>query len=169
MRILTLGIKTIDRSQFKDIIKTYLNKPGKGCLYGSTEIKLQNGLVTSGWKRWTSLEDFGDYNYGLSYKLKRDAKILTIDSMEAYLEALKKYSCKAYEGARKDSLDFSKICKDYDAFHLTEDAFYKMRMIFTRHDIEDFYSYDSETWVVFNPDCINYGSVLSRGNVVTDW
>ena len=66
-------------------------------------------------------------------------------------------------------IDFKRLSEDYDAFHLTEDAFWEMRLmyfdLFTRatHKImADFYSYDCETWIIFNYDIINQGSIMNH-------
>ena len=177
MRILSLGLREIDLSRFKPVEKTILNKPdfGSGCLWGSTEIKLKSGAVTSSWK--TFLDDSSiskDGDFGLSFTLHKNSKVLEIDSFEEYVYAMREY--KKEEGIGrgycKYQLDFSKISRDYDAFHLTEDAFYELRLpLYELNDpvykyrMDNFYSYDAETWIIFNPRCINLGSILTRNNI----
>ena len=170
MRILTIGINEIKPELFHPITSTSLNKPDPregGCLWGSTQINLLNGC-TSDWKRWTYSEEFKDSSYGVSYKLHKKAKILEIKSEDDYVKAMLKYAHLEYGYPWEYSLDFSKISKDYDAFHLTRKAFWEMRIKFIECDgkkYRDFYSYDAESWIIFNPDCINYGSVINRNDV----
>ena len=82
------------------------------------------------------------------------------------------------------SLNFVDLSKDYDAFHLTYDGLCSLRSdidIFFRaggdsnnlmvrffKNHRDFYSYDAETWILFNLDCINKGSILNHDNVNSD-
>lgn len=66
-------------------------------------------------------------------------------------------------------IDWKKLSKDYDAFHLTERAFWEMRLPLSNilecedgSELCDFYSYDCESWILFNLDCINWGSVINQ-------
>ena len=66
-------------------------------------------------------------------------------------------------------INFKKLSEDYDAFHLTEDAFLQIRLMYfqlftrTTHKVmADFYSYDCETWIIFNYDIINQGSIMNH-------
>lgn len=186
-RILVAGISEIDLSRFNNpadklieevCIISYLNKPN-GCLWGST--MTPNAEFLSDWVRWVWQEDFhiGKYKKGISFTLKKKSRICTIDTPEDYKNMMKTYSKLMYtEGEYRNSsvnrriIDFKKLANDYDAFHLTESAFWEMRFpLFRRGDwyrdeegIEfgDFYSYDCETWILFNLDCINKGSILNH-------
>ena len=70
----------------------------------------------------------------------------------------------------KAYINFEKLSKDYDAFHLTQDACYEMRMIyppiyrrnFPHRMLADFYGYDCESWIIFNYDIINQGSIMNH-------
>ena len=172
MRIATMGIETIDPEKFQNNGDTFLNKPRFG-LYGSTLIK-ENSNLRTGWLDFI----FGDwqekskkYSKGISYTLHKKSKIFTIDSIEDYIELLEKYNERihAYDNRYRISIDWNEFARDYDAFHLTEDAFWELRMIYTEQNnedgtvdrLEDFYSYDCETWIIFNLDCINMGSVYN--------
>lgn len=179
-RILIAGIKEIDRDLFcspnmeKPFMRdmSYLNKPN-GCLWGST--LLYNEEYPSDWLRWTAQEDFylDKYNgTGLSFKLSKKARICTIDSVESYKNLMKKYAkdrdgiCILYEKV----IDWVKLAQDFDAFHLTKFAFDEMRLARFSSELIcedgsrlcDFYSYDCESWIIFNLDCINWGSVLNH-------
>lgn len=187
MRILTTGIKGIDPERFKPITEKGsgcgLNKPDYGyCLYGSTMIKNPNGSVYSDWKRFTATDYSGkDRSYGISYKLKKSAKIFEVGSLDDYKKLIARYPL---DEGFQIAIDFFKLSQDYDAFHLTTDAFWDLRMPTMYYDehtlkitnwfkeqrdigkhIADFYAYDAETWLIFNIDCINFGSILSHGNI----
>lgn len=173
MRILTTGFTELDRNKFKSIeeSKIDLNKVN-GCLYGSTEVKLPNGCVTSSWNRWTQKEECKNYRYGISYTLRKSAHVYEVSCYEDYDKLMKKYKMPSKYGIKgKYCIDFLKLSKDYDAFHLTENAFWDMRLPYLDSNFdrsyEDFYSYDAETWIILNFDAIHPGSILSRNNVDT--
>lgn len=175
VRILTLGAKQLDYNRKIDITEISLNKPvvTNNCLWGSTMIKLPGGKITSSWKNWVYCNYDGmDYKYGISFKLHRNSKILEIASMDDYINIMEKYKIKNVY-SDKYSLDFVKISKEYDAFHITEDAFWKLRMPmdsdFYKLKYEDFYSYDAESWIIFNLDSINRGSTLYHNNIVAGY
>jgi hypothetical protein len=77
---------------------------------------------------------------------------------------MNKYKHDTYDDSDRYCLDFEKISKEYDAFHLTEKAFYELRLPidegFYKLKYEDFYNYDAETWIIFNLNAINKGSVF---------
>lgn len=168
-RILTMGISELDPQKFNLKGNLELNKPRFG-LYGSTMYidKYRNRIMSS-WLEFVEGNEFhlNRYSNGISYKLNKKAKIYEIDSMEDYIDLMNKYPLEGY--CDKYMIDWNKFSKDYDAFHLTEKAFWKLRMIYSnKHYIEslgkivtmdDFYSYDCETWIIFNLDCINKGSI----------
>ena len=181
MRILVAGIGSLDKSKFNKISKTPvgdwqisaegLNKPNGG-LWGSTLIT--NGEYPSDWIRWVISEEFNINKYcnkrAISFTLKKKAKICTIASVDDYKAIMKKYSKPKYKDndCNEKVIDWVKLAKDYDAFHLTEDAFCKMRLpLYSIIDDEgcelsDFYSYDCESWVLLNLDYINEGSILNH-------
>ena len=146
-------------------------------------------LINSSWlyfieSDFTSCID--KYSKGVSFVLNRNAKVYTINTVEDYKKLYYDgYTIHCDETNYKytRSIDFEKLSKDYDAFHLTEDAFYYMRLPMyddilkvnytTASSEEDkinwkpvvlnnFYSYDCETWIIFNLDCINKGSILNH-------
>lgn len=108
---------------------------------------------------------------GISYTLHKNAKICTISCEEDYLDLMDNYSIEFKDNILEEAyIDFEKLSQDYDAFHLTEDAFCEMRIIYPpiyRRNIPhrmlaDFYSYDCETWIIFNYDIINQGSIMNH-------
>lgn len=161
MRILTAGIKELDREKFKTDGKIMLNKPFYG-LYGSTATYLYGKL----WSSWLDFVVGSEYsidkciNRGVTYTLHKNAKIYTIDNIDDYLNLLKDYPIMEYD---KKGVNWDKFKIDYDAFHLTLNGFYDLRLILDDYRdncrIQDFYAYDAETWIIFNFDCINLGSV----------
>lgn len=172
-RILHLGAKELDLNRTVNVTDTESNKPdfNSGCLWGSTLRTYNNGCVGSDWKDWTYCEEFKDYDYGVSFELKPDAKILEISSLEDYKKILVNYGHYSIFNRFKPKieLDMVKISREYDAFHLTEEAFRSMRL-FYRFDLsfESFYWYDAESWIVFNYKAIDESSIQYHDNVGVD-
>ena len=187
-RILVAGIDEIDPAKFKPVSDRennrmfYMNKPDN-CLYGSTY--LPDRLYKSGWLEWVALNDFytDKYRKGISFTLSKKARICNITCLEDYVTIAKKYSVKKYDNNDGFShpekvIDFVKLSKDYDCFHITEEAFYRLRLPWNNYEdlldesdgyyFSDFYSYDCETWIMFNLDCINYGSIINHNNILTE-
>lgn len=174
-RIFTAGIDEIDpyKFVFSSGRMSFLNKPD-GCLWGSTML---HSDYISDWIEWVACSDFhmDKYSRGISYKLKRNARICTVSNLSDYKSIMKKYSRLKYlneEPSRFNErvIDWDKLSKDYDAFHLTYEAFLLMRLPYNidmlidddGNYLSNFYSYDCETWILFNLDCINMGSVLNH-------
>lgn len=163
MRILTVGIHELDREKFKTDGKIMWNKPFYG-LYGSTATYL-DGKLWSNWIDFVLGTEYAINKYmggGITYTLHKNTKIYTIDNIDDYLNLLKDYSIMEYD---KRGVDWNKFKNDYDAFHLTLNGFFDLRLIydddryFDNCRIQHFYAYDAETWIIFNFDCINLGSV----------
>ena len=101
-----------------------------------------------------------------------------MDSLESYLELIREYgildTMNSMPDYKKYTVDWIELTKHYDAFHLTEDAFWNLRMLpstITYNDgafisLKDFYSYDCETWIMFNLECINKGSIMNHNNLI---
>ena len=179
-RILVLGAKEIDFSRIINVTHSVLNKPdfGSGCLWGSTLIKYSSCNIGSSWKEYVAnIYEDKDFDYGVSFKLHKNSKILEIANLNDYKNIMKQYSCLANHYDSKYCLDFVKISKEYDAFHLTEDAFWSMRLPMFNNpacelydlNYDNFYSYDAESWIIFNLNAINKGSILNHNNVVASW
>lgn len=175
MRILTAGISVLEREKFKDRSYDfdkayYLNKP-RGFIWGST-LQKRDGNAFSDWIRFVEDEQYNPkrFTQGISYTLHKNAKICTISCVEDYLDLMDKYSIVFKDDIYgKAYIDFGKLSADYDAFYLTEDAFWTMRLpseqLYTRNThkpMADFYSYDCETWIIFNYDAINQGSIMNH-------
>ena len=176
MRILTAGISVLEKEKFKDSSYDsdkayYLNKP-RGFIQCSTLIK-RDGKAYSDWIRLLENEQFNPKKYtdGISYTLHKNAKICTISCEEDYLDLMDNYFIEYKDDDISDKvyIDFKELSEDYDAFHLTEDAFLQMRLMYpqlftrTTHKVmADFYSYDCETWIIFNYDIINQGSIINH-------
>ena len=142
------------------------------------------------------------YSYGISYYLKNSAKVLEINSLDDYLNLILKYPnfidgseafykkqnrsiIEEFKEAVKNKPDsnvddlligvginFKEMKKDFDAFHLTKEAFYELRLIypdelrrFGQFVIFDFYSYDCESWLIFNYDAIDQSSIWVHENL----
>ena len=182
-RILVAGITEIDESKFRSATDkipegyydiSYLNKPN-GCLWGST--MTPNDYYLSDWLRWVSEEEFHVEKYevgAISFVLKKKARVCEISSVEDYKNLMKKYFKKKYRYKLFDRdntkiIDWEMLSRDYDAFHLTKKAFLEMRLPWDRDLLKDediylgdFYSYDCESWILFNLDCINKGSIMNH-------
>lgn len=142
------------------------------------------------------------YSYGISYYLKNSAKVLEINSLDDYLNLILKYPnfidgseafykkqnrtiIEEFKEAVKNKpnsnfddnligvgINFKEMKKDFDAFHLTENGFYELRLIypdelrrFGQFVIYDFYSYDCESWIIFNYDAIDQSSIWVHDNL----
>jgi len=126
------------------------------------------GYKTTGWLNWCISAEYRPDRYykGISYTLHKKAKVYTVNSYRDYMNLLSKYK-RIDRVFDKVGIDFDKLKLDYDAFHLTEEGFYELRLLFNEYRteegktyyIDNFYSYDCETWIIFNLDCINKGSI----------
>ena len=175
-RILTIGTKEIDFNRAINVTKTMLNKPDfvSNVLWGSSLIKYSGYKVGSSWVDFVRNDYLDkDYKYGVSFTLNRNSRILEITNLDDYKRVMEKYSCKEYNDEEYKSLDFVKISKDYDAFHLTLEAFWSMKLPMDKEfynlKFRDFYSYDTESWVIFNLNAINKGSILNHNNIFAYW
>lgn len=163
MRILSCGIQYLSKDKFRPVLNTYfdLNKPIFG-LWGSTY--LPDKKYKSDWLRFINNRHFhlDKFNKAISFTLYRSANIYEVNYVEDYFNLLEKYYIIEHDdGDIRKYIDFEKLSKDYDAFHLTEEAFWKMKSIYNT-DYADFYCYSCETWIMFNLDCINLGSIQNH-------
>lgn len=169
MKLITTGITEIREELFHRVLndtKDNRNKPFGG-LWASTYFQDEENNHYSSWINWCRnnyLEDADDellqkYSNGIVFELKPETKIYQIDSMDEYLKCLEKYSIILKMFRLKKGIDFEKLSLDYDAIHLTENAIWQMRFILDRSDIMDFYSWDAESFILFNLDCIVQDSI----------
>lgn len=122
----------------------FLFKPS-GATWTSSYIK--EGAVASDWVRWCFNEqpDWLEGKIGVLFEASPDAYIYEIDGKESYFDLLKKYPLvtveklnQAYRDIYRDQpmtdklasfwFDWEAIAKDYDAVHLTQKAFWQLRM-----------------------------------------
>ena len=167
-KIVTYGINKIDKDQFEPISNEPFdirNKPHGG-LWGSVYTP-NNGIFMSDWVRFVyyDLPIKRRSRYYVTYKLKSDAKLFTLDTLDDYLGMMDKYLYipDAYI-YNKYQIDFEKLSKDYDAIHVTEKAVTEMRMFLLNEiatTLSDFYHYDVDSYILFNLDCIDRKSVKS--------
>lgn len=166
MKLITTGISELDIQRFTPITNDkydFRNKP-LGGLWASTYYEDEEYGYSSEWISFCRYDFFRDaeqnlidkylqkYKNGVIFEIKDDSKICEIDNISDYLRILKTYSRIVEE---KMALDFEKLSKDYDVIHLTENAVNEMRFILDYRNIIDFYSWDCESFIIFNLDCID--------------
>ena len=114
------------------------------------------------------------YKKGISFTLNKNAKILNIDSIDKYISLLMDHHeimdrRVYYEGIIAPDWNYS--INNYDAVHVECDLIYNYTLRYNMlpvniNDIvykaNGFYSYDAESWLIINPDCINKGSILNH-------
>lgn len=119
---ITLGKTVLTKETFK-APKNRFVKPDGGiwaCRYTPDE------EFVSEWQRWCKFEQFpGNWNQGVVFNLKPNARIYTIDSYEDLERLAKKYKYKynlsisGMVGICFQYLDFEALAKVYDAIELT--------------------------------------------------
>lgn len=164
-KLLTFGIDHLDEELFKPV-SNYTdydcrNKPMGGLWASSYK---PDNHYPSEWVEFidTGLSDKFKVFTGITYQLKPGIKILKIDTANDYFDALDKYGIIPFPNIdTKLQLDFESMSKDYDAFHLTSDGAYLLRFLSGEayHLARDFYSYDVESYILFNLDCIDKDSI----------
>ena len=170
MKIATLGIDKIDINKFHssgDFAPDF-NRPNFG-MFGSTIIEKDSRLTTEWLEYARKIQyDVDRYEHGYSYQLKDSAKILTIDTEKDYVDLLNsqyRLITKMYKDKTLLSIDWNLVAKDYDALHLTKQGYQELQSLSSifllGKDIcvADFSSYDCETWVLFNLDCIDENTI----------
>lgn len=168
-KIITTGIKSISKSKFERAVNgdmIVVNKPN-GCLWGSTYNENPEDEFISSWATYCICDDYkakiDSLSYGIIYELKDSAKIFEIDSLEDYENLMEKYSMPYHSRMMGTRLviDWEKLAKDYDGFHISDGAVYFLRLNVPGHDdYANFYSWDCESYCLFNLDCINMESVV---------
>ena len=102
---------------------------------------------------------------GIVYSLKDDARILDILTIDQFFEKLAKYytieiEFKDHHDEKYVTCDWEAVTKDYDAIRISWElvALSKYHSsVFTVDNTiyTDFSSWDCESWVIFNFDCID--------------
>lgn len=179
-KIITLGIDTLDEDKFNHHLTSAkkqhmsaLNKPA-GSLWGSTFTPDED--YCSDWHRWSDQEEYATYTTGCIYQLKSTARVYTIDTVDDLVGLLKRYPYISYLGNWVHPLtvyiDYNKVCQDIDAIHLTHNGNNQTHLLWG-HDvipiqvggnnisckISDLNSWDVESWLILNFDCIDLKSV----------
>lgn len=152
--VISSGKKLFAPSAFEDInnIKDqYLNKPYGG-LYASSIIKDSNKKYSSYWIDFCVTNDFvaDTTGYGLIFKFKKSANILTINSIEDYYELIGEYNL-AKEG-RKYFIDFERLSKNFDVIYFTQ-------RVVNELDNGVLYWYDVDTYIIMNYHSIDFTSL----------
>lgn len=167
MRMLVAGIDRISRDLFCGVgYPDYRNKPCHGGLWASTFDKQRN---SSAWLDWVQDNDFhlDKYINAISFTLNKSAKIYRINSKNDYMKLLKwcGYDFIHYPGAEPvKSIDFVKLSKYYDAVYISDNVIFDFELRYTTMSsgFNGFYCYDVESWILFNLDCINQGSIFNH-------
>lgn len=153
-KYLTLGIKDINRESWDEIKNEAFVKPFGG-LWASPYI--ENGKFKSKWHEFCiNILPNREYNYGVLFNLKKNAKVYTIDTYEDFSNLLKdnKQSTeldKLFNSPRFSFLDFEKLSHKYDAIFLTDKGERETRN-FRGPNLN---GWDVESLLVLNFDCID--------------
>lgn len=167
MRLLSAGIDRIDKTLFCNVDNPdYRNKPSHGGLWAST---FDRQRKTSSWLEWVKDANYHLDRYGhcISFKLKKSAKVYYLNTVSDYTNLLDVYGYDYkpfHETPSQKSIDFVKLSEDYDALYIGEELIfdYELRYASLSSGINGFYCYDVDTWLIFNLECINMGSVMNH-------
>ena len=124
-----------------------LLKPETGGLWSSPKKSLW------GWKDWCDSEMFfkgWGFSCGFKFKLKKTANIYTIDSIRDFDRIPEYLKIPAWSG--QNELDWEKFSEIYDGIFLT----YRGYLEFKHNSRMEFYSWDCESLLIFNLDCISF-------------
>lgn len=152
------GLSCYNPTKFKEVTneQDYLNKP-EGGLWSSP------ANSEWGWKDWCDSEmwrkGFG-LSCGFKFKLKKSARIFAIDSLSDYRACVEKYG-KGIRWSDRKVIDWEKISKEYDGLFLTLKGFDE-----TRIGLDGFHTWDCESMVIFNLDCVSEVKSLRRCELI---
>ena len=162
--LITYGLK-LEKDKFKPILnKEYSNKPHGG-LWASTCLKKNFLKITSDWKEWCLREKFklDSLKIASTFRLKRDARILELDSLADIIQAMWLFSTFETPGRRR-GISYTKVAYSYDAIHVSKNA-QETCDNFIVEGIESGYCmprFDAESWLILNPDAIDKRSIRVR-------
>lgn len=156
---LVYGMGCYNPSKFKSPINQEFPgffKPKTGGLWSSPEKSLW------GWKDWCDSEMFykgWGFSCGFKFKLKKNAKIYVIDSIQDFDQLPKRFklSVSRWIGEEYD-IDWEKLSSEYDGLLLT----YKGYLEFRSNMRMGFSTWDCESLLIFNLDCISFVKSLRR-------
>lgn len=155
VELITLGIDKLDEKLFQ----TPINEPCKPRVGGLWASRYQDTdtILYSEWGDFAFNEMGKSYDKACVYKLKENARVYTIDSLEDLVNLLDKYYFpNPIHGPKKRFIDFRKVSKDYDVIELTEEGHWK-----TRLTSPGLYGWDVECVLILNFDCIDLDSQYS--------
>lgn len=166
MEFVTFGKEEFKKELFKfDHRDRWITNKPNGGLWASP--LRYNDEFLSAWEEWCIREEFmiSSLEKYIQFKLKENAKILTIDSTAAYIKIMESYRQMTID---KYSLDFEKISKDFDAVLLTENASIEMHLglLYSNgnYNYRDFNAWDVESIVILNFDAIDLDSCICKTN-----
>ena len=186
MAILTCGIRELSRDKFNKInfdVCLNKNKPFGG-LSGSTFIDIDRYNYASTWLKYNIkgidknlLCDCNIFHLlcGVKYNLKKDSKILTINSLVDFINLHKRFGILYQNFAgfftltsyNLSYIDWVKLSKEYDAIHFTSKCIKSCGFITHRSNDSkivtelkgfEYYMYGADYWFVFNFDSIDLES-----------
>lgn len=114
------------------VYRTYCRKAPKHRsmkrLYGSCFTKPRGGLWGcrgDEWIEWCEANEFAlnKWQEGFDWKLKPDAKLLTVRSASGFIKLIKKYSRPVGDLLE---IDYLAVAKDYDAIEITTQPMYEL-------------------------------------------
>jgi len=139
--------------EIQPIRRWVINKP-EGGLWTSTFLPSGDEVygMCSDWLRWCK-SDMPDWlpkseDYCWVLYPSDDAEVVEVDDLEDYLQLLKYYSW-LNPVTNKKEINFARLARDFDGFHLTENGVWKLRHLWEYPDIESFYGWDCESTVWF--------------------
>lgn len=160
-KYVTIGIPTISKNIFRNILRPVNNfsfKPSGG-LWASD----YNEFILSSWyyhlvNENQSLQCIKNTEVGVIFTLKNSANILTINNSKQVIELAEKYpSYHHLLGYYKDLnskekiFDFEELSRIYDGIYVD---YYNIT--FSENSVETFKSWELNTLLIFNLDCIEY-------------
>lgn len=140
MQYIHYGHKIFEKEEFQEIKNIPHNNKPYGGLWASRKD------TDTGWKNWVLGNDLdiGNFNTSFEFSLKKDAKVLTIDSLEVLRNLPSSESDVTM--IQLGLLDFEKLSKDYDAIEV---LISKDRRLYFH-----LYGWDCDSIIIMNPDII---------------
>lgn len=140
MQYIHYGHDKFEKGKFQEIKNIpHNNKP-----YGGLWASRKN--TNAGWKSWVLGNDLdiGNFSTSFEFSLKKDAKVLIIDSLEVLRDLPSSESDVTM--MQLGLLDFEKLSKDYDAIEV---LISKDRRLYFH-----LYGWDCDSIIIMNPDII---------------
>ena len=139
--------KELSKNLFNDNMRTFgLNKPIGGVWASSYT---PNKEYVSEWHNFLVNEMDKNPSFGTVFKLKKDAKVYQIHTLEDLIKLPFKKS------TWREELDFNKIKTLYDGIYLSSEGQWNTRLT----QPYNLYGWDVETLLILNYDCIDDKSI----------